>query len=344
MSATRTPPLPQRLERSVQRAVLDGGERFAQRLCEVLAQTEGVVHAALFLFSERDGLALAAQASPSGDFDIAAWVNGARHLEIVSTRPAFPGLHAAQSAALQLAGAQEGADPELADALRERGVVLMAGVPVGDAQRCRGGLSLLLAERGGEAPDDWLMLGRLIAHGLEVADLQADKQRLMEQLEQMSATDPLTAAANRRQAELTLVREMERSGRYGTPLSLIMFDVDGLDEVRRQRGAACGERLLKEVARATQAKLRDADVLARWSDETFVVIAPHADAAGALTLAEKLRSTIAATLVPGCGRASATLGLAQLQQTEAPHALLQRVETALLQARKDGRRRSGVAL
>jgi len=313
------------LQRSLQRVVLDGADAFGPRACEALAQAPGVVHAAILMFDDgQQGLALAAQ---SGQLDLARWLNGSRHLELVSTRPAFPGQQAAQAQAMAMAEPDDAGDAEFAQALRALGVAALVGIPLQG-----GALSLLLAAPPAQlARDDMQLIGQLADHGFAVARLHARNAELAEQLEQASATDALTTVANRRQAELVLVRELERSARYGTPLSLLMFELQGLAEIRRERGAACGDRLLKEAARATRAKLRDADLLARWDEERFVVVAPHADAAGAATLAAKLRTTISGTSVPGCGRAKARLGLVQCQPNETLPSLLQRVQAALTQ-------------
>jgi diguanylate cyclase (GGDEF)-like protein len=313
------PPTPS-LERALQQALLadvDGG--FAQRACDALCGAEGVVAAACFLIDEHDNLMLAAHA---GSFPFGALLNGTQHLELVSTRPAFPGLAAAQSGApAQLAAADAGDDAELAQALRDSGAVQVLGLPLPDAPQ-RGALCLLLATPLNEAPNATAALAAL---GLRVQALRADNARLRERLAQLALTDAVTGAANRRQAELVLVREIERSGRYGTPLSVMLFSLDGFAPFATEHGSEAGERLLKDIAQATQAKLRDADLLARWDDERFLVIAPHADAAGAATLADKLRDTVARVALPDGARIEALLEGAQLQPGESLQALLARV-------------------
>ncbi|HEV8315619.1 MAG TPA: diguanylate cyclase, partial [Burkholderiaceae bacterium] len=113
--------------------------------------------------------------------------------------------------------------------------------------------------------------------------------------------------------------------RYGTPLSVLLFSLDGFAPFATEHGSEAGERLLKDIAQATQAKQRDADLLARWDDERFLVIAPHADAAGAATLADKLRDTVARVALPDGARIDALLEGAQLQPGESLQALLARV-------------------
>src|SRR5213595_3686806 len=117
------------LERALQQALLaddDGG--FAQRACDALCRADGVVAAACFLIDGHDNLTLAAHA---GSFPFGAVLNGAQHLELVSTRPAFPGLAAAQSGVpAQLAAIDAGDDAELAQALLDSGAAQVLGLPL----------------------------------------------------------------------------------------------------------------------------------------------------------------------------------------------------------------------
>jgi len=320
------------LQRAAQRALLDAdGEGFVPLVCEALAAADGMVGAALFVNDAHEGLSLAAQA---GALDVSALVDGSRHLELVSTRPGFPGLQAALSGEPSVLMAEQAHDDaELAQALRAHRVGVVAGVPLAAPQRgCRGALCLLFGERAALSANELTSLaeiGRLLDFGLRVAELQAARQRLAQQLERVSATDPASGAANRRHAELVLVREIERSGRHGTPLTVLLFAIDGFAQLQAQHGAAAGEQALKEVARATQAKLRDADLLARWDDARFAIVAPHTDAAGAATLGEKLHDTVARLSVPGVGRLAAKTAAAQLLAGESLQALLQRLELML---------------
>ena len=308
------------LERALQQALLAKGDGcFAQRACEALCEVEGVIAAACFLIDGQDNLMLAAHA---GDFPFGALLNGTQHLELVSTRPGFPGLAAAQGGApVRLAADDAVDDAELAQALRDCGAVRVLGLPLPDAPQ-RGALCLLLGMPLDAAPDD---VAALAALGLRLQALRADNARLRERIAELAATDAVTGAANRRHAELVLVREIERSGRYGTPLSVMLFSLDGFAAFAAGHGAEAGERLLKDIAQATQAKLRDADLLARWDGERFLVVAPHADAAGAATLAEKLRHTVARVALPEGGRIAAALQSVQWQPGESLQALLQRV-------------------
>ncbi|CAA9413499.1 hypothetical protein AVDCRST_MAG82-941 [uncultured Rubrobacteraceae bacterium] len=70
---------------------------------------------------------------------------------------------------------------------------------------------------------------------------------------------------------------MAKSERYGRPLSIIFFDLDNFKSVNDTYGHDCGDRVLREVVRATERVLRSTDRLGRWGREEFVVLAPETD-------------------------------------------------------------------
>lgn len=117
------------------------------------------------------------------------------------------------------------------------------------------------------------------------------KERTDREVLQLAMTDSLTGIPNRRalmeQAEHALAR------RDGSPLALLMIDVDYFKRINDNLGHPAGDAVLRQVTRLLAARLRGGDVLGRYGGEEFCVIAPDTDADGALTLAESLREIIA---------------------------------------------------
>jgi diguanylate cyclase (GGDEF)-like protein len=107
-------------------------------------------------------------------------------------------------------------------------------------------------------------------------------------LAELSHTDPLTGLANRRALSLQLQREMRRSVRYGVPASLLLIDVDGLKAVNDTEGHSAGDRVIRTVADAISAGLRETDFGARWGGDEFAIVAPNTTAEAALHSAERL--------------------------------------------------------
>jgi diguanylate cyclase len=84
-------------------------------------------------------------------------------------------------------------------------------------------------------------------------------------------------------------REWARARRYGTGAALLLVDVDRYARLCEARGAAAGDAVLTELLRQTAPTLRTADVLTRFSDSQMAVFLAHADATGALDVAERIR-------------------------------------------------------
>jgi PleD family two-component response regulator len=108
--------------------------------------------------------------------------------------------------------------------------------------------------------------------------------------------------ANRRAAEEHLEREVARARRHGTELGVAIVDVDHFKRINDGLGHRAGDAVLHAVAqRLARAVRREdlvgrwggEDLVGRWGGEEFVVVAPHAGAAGMATVAERLRAVIA---------------------------------------------------
>lgn len=123
--------------------------------------------------------------------------------------------------------------------------------------------------------------------------LQAEQQARAE-AEQRARVDALTGAFNRRHAMETIEHELARSGRDGTGVGLMMFDIDKFKRINDEHGHAGGDAVLVEVARRLRAGVREWDVVARMGGEEFCVIAPATESeAEAADLAERLRRAVA---------------------------------------------------
>ena len=107
-------------------------------------------------------------------------------------------------------------------------------------------------------------------------------------------TDELTSLPNRRAFKEALMHEIQRAKRYGTPLSLTLFDLDHFKQVNDSHGHPAGDRVLVAVARAVERNLRESDVFARVGGEEFVVLLPNTNEEGAVEFAERLRAALQA--------------------------------------------------
>jgi diguanylate cyclase (GGDEF)-like protein len=116
--------------------------------------------------------------------------------------------------------------------------------------------------------------------------------RKEDRLEELSITDPLTGLANRRRLRGAFSDELARVARYGTPLALLLVDLDHLKEINDQRGHDSGDRALQLVAESLGRTCRATDLAARYGGDEFVVLANDTSASEALALAHRIRATV----------------------------------------------------
>jgi diguanylate cyclase (GGDEF)-like protein len=119
------------------------------------------------------------------------------------------------------------------------------------------------------------------------------EQAYYEEIYRMTIIDGLTEAYNKRYFLEYVDRELARCGRYGRPLSLVMFDVDHFKQINDQHGHLTGDYVLKELARRVRPEVRKDEVFARFGGEEFVVVLPEAGHEAAMAFAERLRMLIA---------------------------------------------------
>jgi diguanylate cyclase (GGDEF)-like protein len=112
--------------------------------------------------------------------------------------------------------------------------------------------------------------------------------RRTDRLAALSETDVLTGLPNRRALRQRLTHEMRRAVRYGSPVSLLILDIDGLKRINDERGHAAGDRLIRRVAASIAATVRGSDLGARWGGDEFAIVMPNASTAAAQHLAERL--------------------------------------------------------
>lgn len=117
------------------------------------------------------------------------------------------------------------------------------------------------------------------------------------QLEAAARTDAKTGLLNANAWQQEAEREIARAHRTGSPLVVVIADLDHFKSVNDTYGHLVGDRLLTAVAAALQARLRDYDVLGRFGGEEFTLVLPHTEPAEAEQIARRLRADVAAVSV-----------------------------------------------
>ena len=159
----------------------------------------------------------------------------------------------------------------------------------------------------------------------------------LQELETASTTDSLTGACNRRRFEEAVAAQLALAQRGSEPLSLIVMDLDHFKRINDTYGHAMGDEVLVGTAATIRQNLRVSDLLVRWGGEEFLVLAPGTALEGAMALAEKLRSALAAEAFPQVGQVTMSLGVAQCVLGEDLKAWIDRADQALYEAKDRGR-------
>ena len=148
----------------------------------------------------------------------------------------------------------------------------------------------------------------LVADFAAVAALALDNAQTRSELERLATTDELTGLPNRRHFQAALEREIATARRYGSPLSLLLLDLDNFKMINDTFGHSAGDEALRRVATAVDAHLRAPDLVARLGGDEFAVLLPQTTPAAARLLAARLERIVAAAVEPPL-RVSASIGM-----------------------------------
>ncbi len=124
------------------------------------------------------------------------------------------------------------------------------------------------------------------------AAIALENARLHQIVERQALVDGLTGISNRRHCEDSLTAEIARADRLGTPLTLVLADLDDFKAINDLHGHAVGDDVLREFASVLLATVRDSDLAGRWGGEEFLLLLPGADGEGGAQLADRVRSAL----------------------------------------------------
>jgi diguanylate cyclase (GGDEF)-like protein len=193
-----------------------------------------------------------------------------------------------------------------------------------------------------------VVFGLLLLHWLPLAvrDWKRSEQRTRD-LQTLAAVDPLTGLYNRRQFESLARAELGRSQRYMRPCSFLMIDIDHFKQVNDTFGHEMGDWVLKTVATILATARREADVVARFGGEEFVIMLPETTPEAAAMVAERIRSMVAANsmaIEDATLNVTISAGVGEVTASSASiEAVLRDADRALYEAKQTGRNRVCVA-
>jgi diguanylate cyclase (GGDEF)-like protein len=177
---------------------------------------------------------------------------------------------------------------------------------------------------------------------LELRRRNADLEGMLSRTEQLAMTDAVTGIYNRRRFSDVLAREFAAARRYGHPLALILFDLDGFKAVNDTDGHTAGDDTLRNVARILSAAIREVDLCARYGGDEFAVILPHSEAAAGRVVVERVRERLAREREgwqSAAKHVSVSVGIADTSDPglKTPDDVIEAADRALYEAKRAGK-------
>ncbi len=177
--------------------------------------------------------------------------------------------------------------------------------------------------------------------------IEDDNQQLSDELDRvrlLSLTDELTGLPNRRAFMRRLEDEVSRVQRHGTPLSLVIMDLDFFKKINDERGHPAGDAVLRHYAQSVLSIFRHHDLVARYGGEEFAVLLPNTDQIGVLRALEKVRRRLLEVTTQledeeGVLLPTYSAGVAEYSSGETAHRFIERADAALYAAKRNGRDR-----
>jgi diguanylate cyclase (GGDEF)-like protein/PAS domain S-box-containing protein len=206
-------------------------------------------------------------------------------------------------------------------------------------------LGAISVARRQDGPGDFSTLeGEVLTLVAAHAALALANAHLVQEVRALAIRDSLTGLYNRRQfdATLELVFARWRRARPARSLSAVMFDLDHFGRFNKKHGHQAGDAVLRAFAGVLKERFRSVDLVARFGGEEFIAILEETDLAGALSVAEEVRSALADRLITGPDgqilRATVSAGCATLDSANPTReALLKAADVALFMAKRAGR-------
>lgn len=175
----------------------------------------------------------------------------------------------------------------------------------------------------------------------DIAALQRD----LDEVRRESMLDPLTKIFNRKSFDEGLLKSLNEAAEVGTPLCLMLLDIDHFKRFNDTWGHQTGDQVLRLVAMTLKSNIKGKDMAARYGGEEFAAILPETDLEGAIIAADNIRKAIQAKELlkrstnEKLGRITASLGVAMYRTGDTPASLIERADRCLYAAKHAGRNR-----
>jgi diguanylate cyclase len=179
---------------------------------------------------------------------------------------------------------------------------------------------------------------RLAALEKESSELRS---RMLE-AHHMALLDTVTGLPNRLAYEERVEQELARWKRFGSPLTMLIWDVDDFKSINDRFGHQAGDKALRVIAQSLKARLRETDFIARFGGEEFVCLLCGAEGDEALNVAEQMRRSVESNGFHSQGKpvpVTISCGVASFREGDQLDKVFSRADKALYQAKRNGKNR-----
>lgn len=164
-----------------------------------------------------------------------------------------------------------------------------------------------------------------------------ERKRKEQEIHYFSTHDYLTAAYNRAYFFQRSNEEIKRADCYPQQLSMMFLDLDYFKQINDRYGHVVGDEVLKNISGSISSRLREEDVFARYGGEEFVVLMPGVPLASACITAEKIRNAVENESMALMIKMTISIGVTEREPNEALDDWLKRTDSAMYQAKANGR-------
>ncbi len=173
-------------------------------------------------------------------------------------------------------------------------------------------------------------------------DRSSELKAAYKRIEELAELDELTGASNRRCIMRMLDEEIARAGRSGAPCSIALIDLDWFKRINDAYGHPTGDEVLRTFSITMFANIRSVDRFGRYGGEEFLLVLPDMDTGQAMRALNRLRAIIAdldwSAFSPGM-KVTMSAGVTMLNPNETSDTFLARADSALYEAKAQGRNR-----
>lgn len=178
-----------------------------------------------------------------------------------------------------------------------------------------------------------------------VQEAEHEVERLMSELSQASEmvrVDPLTGALNRKGMEEAMQREVARTRRHDSPLSIALLDIDNFKQINDTLGHRAGDMALQHLANITRETIRPQDTLVRFGGEEFVILLPDTGMEDAVKAMERVQRELTRRYFLNDNNKvliTFSAGVSVMADGEEPSETIRRADQAMYLAKRAGKNR-----